>query len=77
MWGVLAAWFRVPEEPPRLPSVAGEPVRSFRPETRDLAEKLEKEGDRLAAVVARTPMFRLKHRWDIRRIIAALAARAC
>lgn len=31
VWGVLARWFRVPEEPPELPSVTGEPIRSFRP----------------------------------------------
>lgn len=31
VWGVLARGFLVPEEPPVLPSVAGEPTRSFRP----------------------------------------------
>ncbi len=31
VWGVLARGFLVPEEPPVLPSVRGEPIRSFRP----------------------------------------------
>lgn len=31
VWGLLARWFMVPEEPPELPSVTGEPIRSFRP----------------------------------------------
>jgi membrane protein YdbS with pleckstrin-like domain len=31
VWGILARAFLVPEEPPELPSVRGEPVRSFRP----------------------------------------------
>lgn len=30
-WGVLARCFLVPAEPPVLPSVAGEPIKSFRP----------------------------------------------
>lgn len=31
VWGILAHAFLVPQEPPGLPSVSGEPVRSFRP----------------------------------------------
>jgi membrane protein YdbS with pleckstrin-like domain len=31
VWGVLAGLFLVPEEPPELPSLRGEPIRSFRP----------------------------------------------
>ena len=31
VWGVLARCFLVPDEPPELPSVTGEPTRSFRP----------------------------------------------
>jgi len=31
VWGILARGFLVPEEPPELPSVRGEPIRSFRP----------------------------------------------
>ncbi|MBA3314781.1 MAG: PH domain-containing protein [Planctomycetaceae bacterium] len=31
VWGVLARGFLVPEEPPVLPSLRGEPIRSFRP----------------------------------------------
>lgn len=31
VWGALASWFRVPADPPALPSSAGEPVESLRP----------------------------------------------
>lgn len=31
VWGFLARGFLVPEDPPVLPSVRGEPIRSFRP----------------------------------------------
>jgi membrane protein YdbS with pleckstrin-like domain len=31
VWGILARLFLVPEEPPQLPSLHGEPIRSFRP----------------------------------------------
>jgi membrane protein YdbS with pleckstrin-like domain len=31
VWGVLTRWFRVPAEPPVLPTAAGEPIKSFRP----------------------------------------------
>lgn len=31
LWGVLAAWFKVPREAPRLPVQGGENVESFRP----------------------------------------------
>jgi membrane protein YdbS with pleckstrin-like domain len=31
VWGALARWFRVPDEPPSLPAMPGEPTRSFRP----------------------------------------------
>jgi membrane protein YdbS with pleckstrin-like domain len=30
-WGVFTKWFRVPPEPPSLPSRPGEEIRSFRP----------------------------------------------
>lgn len=32
VWGILAAWFRVPREAPMLPGVGGEAIRSFRPD---------------------------------------------
>ena len=32
VWAVLVAWFRVPKEPPALPSLDGEEVRSFKPD---------------------------------------------
>lgn len=31
VWGVLAAWFKVPRDPPELPTQSGEEVASFRP----------------------------------------------
>jgi len=31
IWGVLTRWFRVPSEPPSLPSAFGDAPRSFRP----------------------------------------------
>lgn len=31
LWGVLTQWFRVPAEPPTLPVVSSESIRSFRP----------------------------------------------
>ena len=31
VWGLLAGYFYVPQEPPELPSVDGEATRSFRP----------------------------------------------
>jgi len=31
IWGVLTRWFRVPQHPPSLPTVSGEPLQSFRP----------------------------------------------
>lgn len=31
LWGALTRWFRVPKEPPTLPSKQGEEIRSFRP----------------------------------------------
>lgn len=31
LWGVLTRWFRVPQEPPRLPAVEGELVEAFQP----------------------------------------------
>ena len=36
VWGILAKGFLVPEEPPVLPSLTGEPIRSFRPAPRFL-----------------------------------------
>jgi len=31
VWGVLARWFRVPQEPPTIPAGAGEDVKQFHP----------------------------------------------
>lgn len=31
VWGVLTRWFRVPKEPPSLPSLPGDSLESFRP----------------------------------------------
>jgi membrane protein YdbS with pleckstrin-like domain len=31
LWGVLARWFRVPQEPPSLPCLPGDSLESFRP----------------------------------------------
>jgi membrane protein YdbS with pleckstrin-like domain len=31
IWGVMTRWFRVPEEPPRLPSAPNERIESLRP----------------------------------------------
>jgi len=36
VWAVLARLFRVPEEPPTLLAIGGEPIRSFRPSPRFL-----------------------------------------
>ena len=32
LWGILARWFRVPVEPPTLPTAPGETAKSFRPD---------------------------------------------
>ena len=32
LWGILARWFRVPVEPPTLPTSPGESAKSFRPD---------------------------------------------
>jgi membrane protein YdbS with pleckstrin-like domain len=37
IWGILAKWFRVPEESPTLPAAPGESVRSFKPAPQFLA----------------------------------------
>ena len=31
LWGILAQWFRVPQEPPTLPCLPGDSLESFRP----------------------------------------------
>ena len=31
VWGLLTRWFRVPQQPPSLPTVPGEQLQSFRP----------------------------------------------
>jgi uncharacterized membrane protein YdbT with pleckstrin-like domain len=31
LWGILTRWFRVPQEPPRLPALEGEVVDAFQP----------------------------------------------
>jgi membrane protein YdbS with pleckstrin-like domain len=31
VWGLLTRWFRVPQQPPALPTMAGELLQSFRP----------------------------------------------
>lgn len=37
VWGILASWFNVPQDPPTLPAAAGETVRTFKPSERFVA----------------------------------------
>jgi membrane protein YdbS with pleckstrin-like domain len=50
VWGILARGFLVPEEPPELPSVVGEPTRSFRPAPNFLRYLLFQAGLSLAVL---------------------------